>query len=103
MKVDIELIKKSREKKNITAKELASMIKKNKQYMDKIEQGRRDPSLETAYDIARALEIPISLLVISEMPTGPKGILTVGGETFDVPAELLDLFIQMINNFNRSH
>lgn len=58
------LIKKARKKKGITQKELATQIGSTQDYIAKIEDGKRSPSLQTLAAIAIALAVSLDSLWI---------------------------------------
>ena len=48
--------------KNLSCQYLSSKIKKNDGYINRIINGKKDPSFEVLFDIAAALKIPVSEL-----------------------------------------
>ena len=57
------LIKESREKKGITQKELAEILKITRPYLTDIENGQRTPSLKLLENIAKALDTNVKDLI----------------------------------------
>ena len=73
MKLLGETIRKARESKNISQKELADQLKKTPTYISIIERGVQTPSIELMTKIGKILDLPYPLLVlystdISEVP-----------------------------------
>lgn len=52
-----------RNKKGWSQSELARAVGKDRQGMEKLENGRVNPTLFTLYEVAKALEVPLSSLV----------------------------------------
>jgi putative transcriptional regulator len=52
-----------RKKKNWNQAELGRASGKDRQAIEKLENGRVNPTLYTLYEIARALEVPLATLV----------------------------------------
>lgn len=48
--------------KNLSCQYLSSKIKKNDGYINRIINGKKDPSFEVLFDIAAALKIPVAEL-----------------------------------------
>ena len=48
--------------KNLSCQYLSSKIKKNDGYINRIINGKKDPSFEVLFDIASALKVPLSEL-----------------------------------------
>jgi putative transcriptional regulator len=51
-----------REKKGLSQSDLARACSKDRQAIEKLENGRVNPTLYTLYEIAKALEIPLSTI-----------------------------------------
>jgi transcriptional regulator with XRE-family HTH domain len=56
-------IKLCRTEKNIKQNELAKLSKISVAYLSLLEQGKRDPNFSTLECIARALEVPLSIIM----------------------------------------
>jgi transcriptional regulator with XRE-family HTH domain len=68
-------IKICRVSRGLSQEELARKIRKSIAYVSLIEQGKRDPAMSTVEEIARALEIPMSLLTfLAAEPGELKGV-----------------------------
>ena len=50
------------DEKNLSCQYLSSKIKKNDGYINRIVNGKKDPSFEVLFDIAAALKIPVAEL-----------------------------------------
>ena len=48
--------------RNLSCQYLSSKIKKNDGYINRIINGKKDPSFEVLFDIAAALKIPVAEL-----------------------------------------
>lgn len=53
-------LRKLRKQQNLTQEELASKVRVSPTYIGFIEQGQRDPTIQTADKIARALGVSLS-------------------------------------------
>jgi putative transcriptional regulator len=51
-----------REKKGLSQSDLARACSKDRQAIEKLENGRVNPTLYTLYEIAKALELPLSTI-----------------------------------------
>jgi putative transcriptional regulator len=51
-----------REKKGLSQSDLARACSKDRQAIEKLENGRVNPTLYTLYEVAKALEIPLSAI-----------------------------------------
>jgi putative transcriptional regulator len=51
-----------REKKGLSQSDLARACSKDRQAIEKLENGRVNPTLFTLYEVAKALEIPLSAI-----------------------------------------
>jgi len=68
-------IKLSRTNRGLSQDELAKKIGKSVSYISLIEQGKRDPAISTVEEIARALGVPVSLLMfLAAEPGELKGV-----------------------------
>ncbi len=50
------------DERNLSCQYLSSKIKKNDGYINRIVNGKKDPSFEVLFDIAAALKIPVAEL-----------------------------------------
>ena len=50
------------DERNLSCQYLSSKIKKNDGYINRIVNGKKDPSFEVLFDIAAALKIPVTEL-----------------------------------------
>ena len=50
------------DERNLSCQNLSSKIKKNDGYINRIINGKKDPSFEVLFDIAAALKIPVAEL-----------------------------------------
>ena len=50
------------DERNLSCQYLSSKIKKNDGYINRIVNGKKDPSFEVLFDIASALKVPLSEL-----------------------------------------
>ena len=50
------------DERNLSSQYLSSKIKKNDGYINRIVNGKKDPSFEVLFDIAAALKIPVAEL-----------------------------------------
>jgi putative transcriptional regulator len=51
-----------REKKGLSQSDLARACSKDRQAIEKLENGRVNPTLYTLYEVAKALELPLSTI-----------------------------------------
>lgn len=51
-----------REKKGLSQSDLARACNKDRQAIEKLENGRVNPTLYTLYEVAKALELPLSTI-----------------------------------------
>ena len=63
-------IKKTRETVGISQKELAKKTNISQVYLSYIENGHREPSLLTLRKIATILNVPVTVLISDNKPTG---------------------------------
>ena len=57
------IVKQTRKQKKLSQEHLGHLIESNQRYISEIESGSRHPSLRICYDIAVALETPLSELI----------------------------------------
>ena len=58
----VKRLSKLMNERNLSCQYLSSKIKKNDGYINRIINGKKDPSFEVLFDIAAALKIPVSEL-----------------------------------------
>ncbi|WP_180041370.1 helix-turn-helix domain-containing protein [Acinetobacter sp. YH12218] len=58
-----QLVRKHRKEKNISQEKLALLCNIDRSYMGRIERGEVNLTLEKAYEIAKILEVDLSLLL----------------------------------------
>lgn len=61
-----ERIKKSRNKKSLSLRELATMVELSASFLSQIEQGKASPSIENLKKIANSLDVRVSYLIEDE-------------------------------------
>lgn len=61
-----ERIKRSRNDKNLSLRELASMVELSASFLSQIEQGKASPSIENLKKIANSLDVRVSYLIEDE-------------------------------------
>jgi transcriptional regulator with XRE-family HTH domain len=72
-----QAIKFCRQQRNLTQPELAERAGISPSYLSVLEKGKRDPSFSMIEKIARALDIPLSLLIfIATDPSEIQGLPT---------------------------
>lgn len=60
-----ERIRKIREEKGITQKDLAHSIDKDQQSIQRLEMGKINPSIYYLYEIAKGLEVDVEFLLLT--------------------------------------
>jgi transcriptional regulator with XRE-family HTH domain len=88
-----------REAKGLTLSELARLAGVGKATLSGLENGTRDPRLETLYAIAAALEVPMSALTLDRgapasaaSPVRGEAVVSTLLEVFEEPAATYELF-----------
>ena len=61
-----ERIKKSRNEKSLSLRELATMVDLSASFLSQIEQGKASPSIENLKKIANSLDVRVSYLIKNE-------------------------------------
>ncbi|MGL4970953.1 MAG: helix-turn-helix domain-containing protein, partial [Cetobacterium sp.] len=61
-----ERIKKSRNEKGLSLRELATMVELSASFLSQIEQGKASPSIENLKKIANSLDVRVSYLIEDE-------------------------------------
>ncbi len=56
-------IRKERDRKRMSQEELAGLARTTQEYISRIENGTRNPSMDLLYNIAGALKCPVKRLV----------------------------------------
>ena len=64
-----EKVRYAREKKGLTARELAEKAKITQPYISEIENGKRTPSAKTIMGLAHALDVPGEFLLRNDVKT----------------------------------
>ncbi len=98
-----ERVKKLRKEKKISQEELASMIDKSTETVSHIERAIFLPRLETAQEIADALDVPLYELFIYDVPETDKAKIKLMNEIIDLlknqPIDLLKMTLEQVKNF----
>jgi transcriptional regulator with XRE-family HTH domain len=88
-----------RESRGLTLSELARLAGVGKATLSGLENGTRDPRLETLYAIAAALDVPMSALTLDRgataataTPVRGEAVLSTLLEVFEEPAAVYELF-----------
>ena len=94
-------IKFCRQQRNLTQPALAVRADVSASYLSVLEQGKRDPSFSVLQKIARALDVPLSLLIF--VATDPSEIEGLAPEvTEKLSAATLNLLMAARNDAQRS-
>lgn len=94
-------IKFCRQQRDLTQPELAMRAEISPSYLSVLEQGKRDPSFSTLQKVARALNVPLSLLVF--VATDPSEIQGLPPEISEkLAAATLNLLMAARNDAQRS-
>ena len=67
-----EILRLQRKRHNITIRELASRTKLTSSFISQVEHGKSQPSLQSMFAIAQALELPIQELLYGSGPQEPS-------------------------------
>lgn len=98
-----ERVKKLRKEKKISQEELAAMIDKSTETVSHIERAIFLPRLETAQEIADALDVPLYELFIYDVPETDKAKIKLTHEILDLlkdqPTDLLKMTLEQVKNF----
>jgi transcriptional regulator with XRE-family HTH domain len=90
-------IRRARERVGISQRKLASKAGFNASYVNLLETGKRKPSMESLEAFAAALEIPMTLLLLS---CAEKNDLNGIGES--KAKKLFGLLLEVVNDGHRS-
>lgn len=94
-------IKFCRQQRDLTQPELAARAKISPSYLSVLEQGKRDPSFSMVQKVARALDVPLSLLIF--VATDPSEIQGLTPEISEkLSAATLKLLMATRNEDQRS-
>ncbi len=69
-----EILKLQRKRHNITIRELASRTKLTSSFISQVEHGKSQPSFQSMFTIAQALELPIQELLYGSGPREPSSV-----------------------------
>ena len=72
-----ERIKKSRNEKGLSLRELASKVDLSASFLSQIEQGKASPSIENLKKIATSLDVKVSYLIEDEEETRNMEVVNI--------------------------
>lgn len=84
-----KMVREVRKKCGLSQAELADMIDVSPQFMSKIENGKKQASLQTVFRIARSLNVSIDLLVGNNFDESDTVMNLVYGECDDLELEII--------------
>ncbi|MGB9682870.1 MAG: helix-turn-helix domain-containing protein [bacterium] len=95
-----KVVKQLRKEKGLTQKELAKKIGKSERLITYFERGVLNPSLETLYEIAKVLDIPISEIFLRcENKLQNPNITLFMSKVEDLPEEDQAIVLDLISTY----